>query len=529
MFASGSTSADSNSTLLYVEEARLLFFPLRRGCGWVRSIKSGSNRGTTYRIPAAEYAGHYHPEPTIMINSEKNAAAGFESKRGKRLMDRREMVKLSLAALAVGRAVDALAMPQTALDDKRSANQKMRFGLNYVPRRNWWYVWEDWDAKSVGEDLQAIADLGMDHIRVQCLWPYFQPGINYVSPVALKRLRELLDEAGKVKLDVEVTVLNGWLSGYFFLPPWLAPCASDSNAFVSPAAIEAQELLFQSITDAIGNHEYFLGFDLGNEINSLQHSEGNRTTLTQADQWASRMLATTERLVPGKLHVNGVDHQPWFGDCGFSRHCLSGTGSVTTMHCYAYWTGALKRYRYDDTGNLHLLEYMIELAKAYQDDPNRQVWVEEVGTSKEWMPDDYIPEYLNRLLTNAASCGNVWGFTWWCSHDIDPSMKGFQSLEYSLGVLDSNNRVKPAGKAFAKLAQEMRENPPSPLARQVALVISDQEFSQPGDSGGWSIAEQYLKLIADGVRPRILLASRLDDKTYQQRMGIKELIYAKCT
>src|SRR5450432_322706 len=91
-----------------------------------------------------------------------------------------------------------------------------RFGVNYTPSKHWWYSWLDWDQKSIAADLQAIAALGMDHIRIQCLWPIFQPNINYVSDTALQRLRALLDLADQAGLDVEVTVLDGWLSGFAF-------------------------------------------------------------------------------------------------------------------------------------------------------------------------------------------------------------------------------------------------------------------------------------------------------------------------
>jgi hypothetical protein len=89
-------------------------------------------------------------------------------------------------------------------------------------------------------------------------------------------------------------------------------------------------------------------------------------------------------------------------------------------------------------------------------------WVQEVGTSREWMPEEYIPEYATSLLRNAASCGNIWGFTWWCSHDIDPMIGGFLNLEYTLGVLDSKNQVKPIGKTIAKLAETIRHQTPEP-------------------------------------------------------------------
>lgn len=92
--------------------------------------------------------------------------------------------------------------------------RNIRFGVNYVPSKNWWYSWMDWDADSINRDLQAVGSLGMDHIRIHCLWPYFQPNSVYVSEMALDRLLQLLGLADAADLDVEITVFDGWLSGF---------------------------------------------------------------------------------------------------------------------------------------------------------------------------------------------------------------------------------------------------------------------------------------------------------------------------
>jgi endo-1,4-beta-mannosidase len=404
----------------------------------------------------------------------------------------------------------------------------MRFGLNYVPRKNWWYAWADWDGNSVADDFRAIADLGADHLRIQCLWPQFQPGIDYISPMALDRLHEMMDLAANAQLDVEVTVLDGWLSGYAFLPAWVSPLAADSayNIFTHPDVIQAEKRLFAALANTIGKHPRFLGFDLGNEIGVLPSLNGlnNKITPDQADRWATTMLNYCESIAPGKLHVNGADHSHWFSDFGFSRRHLATAGSATVLHCYAYWSGALELYRYDQDGNLHLLEYMVELAKAYQSDPGRMVWVEEVGTSNEWMPEDYLPEYATRLLSNAFECGNLWGFTWWCSHDIDPAMKGFLSLEYTLGLLDQKNRIKPIGKTIAKLAQELRRTPPSPIDRELAIVVPDQKPGVQSETRDYSILKQFISLLREGHRAAIVLESRSHDENHLRARGIKDLV-----
>ena len=41
-----------------------------------------------------------------------------------------------------------------------------RFGVNYTPSHNWWYCWNDWDADPIRRDLDAVAALGADHLRI---------------------------------------------------------------------------------------------------------------------------------------------------------------------------------------------------------------------------------------------------------------------------------------------------------------------------------------------------------------------------
>ena len=137
-----------------------------------------------------------------------------------------------------------------------------------------------------------------------------------------------------------------------------------------------------------------------------------------------------------------------------------------------------------------------------------------------------ISEYATTLLQNAAACQNVWSFTWWCSHDIDPAMKGFLSLEYTLGVLDQQNRVKLLGKTLSTLAEQWRKNPPGCAFSLRSAGNPDKGLSKTGDAADWSIAKQYMDLVSRGVPPAIVLQSRAGDKAYLKSRGIEELIEA---
>lgn len=433
-------------------------------------------------------------------------------------VSRRDFMKSSLIATSGATLISA--MPHAVGVQVKPTVSALRFGVNYIPRKNWLFCWEDWDKQSVADDLEAVRSLGMDHVRAHCLWPIFQPGINYVSERALDHVNDLMEAADRMDLDVELTVLSGWMSGSPYIPAWTAPLETNHNIFANPNVIEAEKLLFKKLADVVGQHKRFMGFDLGNEMSVLL-KRGNQITPDQATAWTNEMFAYLDSIAPGKFHVNGLDHTVWWTDIAFTRPLVANTGGASIVHSYPYFSGALKRYGYDGVGTLHLVEYNAELAYAYQKDLDRRVWVEELGTTSEWMPESYMPEYAKRVLHNAADTGTIWGFTWWCSHDIDPNFKGFRSLEYKLGLIDENNHVKPFGRSIAALAKELRSQTHSSPLRKTALVIPDSGLGQDPD---WTYATAFMNLVEKRQKPCIVMESRSKDEDYLRARGIAELI-----
>ena len=403
----------------------------------------------------------------------------------------------------------------------------VRFGVNYVPRSIWWYCWQDWDIHSIQEDLDAIAALGMDHIRVLCLWPMFQPGINWVSESCTTRMGELLDAADRAGLDVQVTVLNAWVSGFQFMPAWVAPLVlgrkgAQSNMFVDPDVFAAESFLFGKLAACCLPHRRFLGFDVGNELGVLMN-ESNPATQSQADDWSHRIFRVCSECAPEKFHVNGVDHEDWFSDFGFSRSTLATDGAATVVHCYSLFTGALARYGPMGIGTLHLPEYMIEFAYAYQTNLRRPIWVEEIGVSPDWVPADQMTSHVESLVRNSVETGKIWGVTWWCSHDINPTIHGFNKLEYTLGLLDQQNRPKPLGKTLARLATELRRNV-KVAPRETALSVPRHGLSPDPAKPDWTYANAFMKLRAAGIRPAIVLDDRAQGEEYLRSRGITKII-----
>lgn len=393
----------------------------------------------------------------------------------------------------------------------------LRFGVNYVPSNGWWYSWIDWDDLTFHNDFAAIAELGCDHIRIHCLWPVFQPNPRLVSETMLGRLARLLELANVAGLDVVVTVLNGWLSGFDFRPSWLD---DDANIFVDRAVIDAELDLLSAIADRIGTHERFLGFDVANEPSVLSTLTKNVTTRSEGDRWVAEILQHCERVAPAKLHSVGMDHLPWLrNDTPFGRPTLAQAGAVTPIHAWIYFTGALERYGETGTGTIHLPEYMLELAKAYHDDPGRQVWLQEYGVSREWVQDLSPEDFLERATMASVTVENLWGITWWCSHDIDRRLGGFIELEYDLGLLTVNNVVKPIGQRFHDVIHKIRSD-----RRGVATVRTTAVVLPDNLTPDLEFADVFFALIDKGIDPAIVLGSKATNKGYLKSRGISTLV-----
>lgn len=318
-----------------------------------------------------------------------------------------------------------------------------RFGANYTPSRNWWFCWNDWDAGSIQRDLDAIASLGADHLRLLLIWPYFQPNLTWVSPVHLDRLDQLLAMMGERNLDALITVFTGQLSGWFFLPPFIR---EDGGFFQNRKIRAAQELFLHQLSAVVRQHSNVIGFDLGNEINTCW------TAPTEAgDAWMKQMFAVIDAAAPGHLNVNGVDEQPWFETTTFSPAALIRDQPMPVMHCYPFWTGALKYGGPMDPPSVRLLAGMAALIRSYAGSQQKPVWAGEFNTCIEALDEKQQAEWLQRAVLAAIDEGVSW-FTYWDSHDVAPRFT-FNSVEYSLGLLTNDGRVKEQGHMFRQLAE----------------------------------------------------------------------------
>ncbi len=334
-----------------------------------------------------------------------------------------------------------------------------RFGVNYVPSRNWYFCWNDWRPDDIARDFDAIAAIGADHIRIMLVWPWFQPNPGFISRAHLDRLDGLMQMAAARQLDVLPAVFTGWLSGFAFKPAYL----ESEPFYAAPAWRTVQDRLLAELGLRLAAHANFLGLDIGNEINCAW-----KTHAAEGDAWMAKTFETMHRVAPGKVHVNGVDHQPWFGGDTFTPQALVAQQDIVSLHSWSFWAGAADFGGPLDEPYTRLPSALAALARAYGKAPTKPIWMQEFGVCDTEMPARDVEVWMDRAVESAIQTGVSW-FTWWCSHDVDRSL-AFHAFEYDLGLMDVNNRIKPRGQTFKRLADAYRGQ---------AVILPDRDLPEP--------------------------------------------------
>ncbi|MFI8879772.1 glycosyl hydrolase [Streptomyces sp. NPDC055243] len=401
-----------------------------------------------------------------------------------------------------------------------------RFGANYTPSQGWFHHWLDFDIDAVRADLDAIAGLGLDHIRVFPIWPYFQPNRTLIRPRAVEQLVALADAAAERGLDVNVDGLQGHLSSFDFLPAWTQTWHR-RNIFTDPDVVEGEIAYLRTLAAALADRPNFIGMTIGNEVNQFSagpHPDPDRITEDQAGEWLRRVLAACEEGAPGKLHLHAEYDAAWYqDDQPFTPAQAARLGGATAVHSWVF-NGTAQRHGREGVATAHHAAYMIELSKAWADDPRRPVWLQEVGAPAPLIPAEHAASFTEATVEAALDCADVWGVTWWCSHDVSRSLADFPELEYSLGLLTNEGRVKPGGEVLARLAKEWRGREYAPAVRSTAVVVDDSTSRRSACGPGGPVFEAFARLVADGVRPTTVLASRVGDSAHLAARGITEVV-----
>lgn len=408
-------------------------------------------------------------------------------------------------------------------------NVPLRFGANYTPRSQWMHAWMSLDLDEVRRDFGALAELGLDHLRIFPLWTVLQPNRTLIREEAVDDVRAVVDVAAEFGLDASVDVIQGHLSSFDFIPSWLFTW-HDKNMFTHPDALSGQAELVTRLGERLGGASNFLGFTLGNETNQFSaqtHPSPWPVTEAEAANWITTLLDAAHIAAPAQQHVHSEYDAAWYMDGhGFTPALASRLGDITTVHSWIF-NGTAQKYGGRSVASDRHAEYMIELARGFATDPAKPIWLQEVGAPSNCLTPEQTPDFLEATLRSVARTENLWGATWWCSHDVSRSLADFPELEYTLGLVDQNGEAKPIGRRFAELIPELRERRPAP-ARTLGIVVEVDEAETPISRGamspGGTIFQAWVDACEAGADPAIVTSIDAAKPEVLAARGITELV-----
>lgn len=385
----------------------------------------------------------------------------------------------------------------------------MRFGVNYTPSHGWFHSWLDFSPADTRRDLSAVASLGVDHIRLMPLWPLIQPNRGLIRQRALDDVATVVDIAGDLGLDVNVDALQGHLSSFDFVPAWLSSWHR-RNLFTDPEVVGSLVDYVRALTAAVADRPNLLGITLGNEVNQFAaapHPTPHPVTPAGASEWLRRLIAAARAEAPPEVLVTHAMYDAaWYDDTQpfEPRHAVE-HGDATITHSWVF-NGAAQAYGGLSRGSTRHAEYLCRLAAAWHTEPDRPVWLQEVGAPTNVVDDG--PQFLEETLRHVAAIDGLYGVTWWCSHDVGRELLDFPELEYDLGLFTSEGKIKPTGRRFAEMITRLRGGEVSIADTVLTLPLDDTVYGHRAAAGPRrEFYRAWLDAAGDGPGPRITLAS----------------------
>lgn len=408
-------------------------------------------------------------------------------------------------------------------------DQPLRFGANYTPATEWMHSWLSFSPDNVRRDFAGLAELGLDHVRLFPLWTVLQPNRTLIRQEAIDDVHTVVDIAAEFGMDASVDVVQGHLSSFDFIPSWLFTW-HDKNMFTHPQALSGQVELVSALGRSLAGASNFLGFTLGNETNQFSaknHPSPWPVTPDEAGNWLTALLDAAEQSAPGFPHVHSEYDAAWYMDGhGFTPAHAARLGAMTTVHSWIF-NGTAQRYGGRSVASDRHAEYMIEMARGFATQPDRPIWLQEIGAPANCLTPEETPDFLEATVRSAVRTENLWGVTWWCSHDVSRELADYPELEYTLGLLENGGGVKPIGQRFAEIIPELRERQPAP-ARNVGIVIPVDENEIPVSRGamspGGAIFQAWVDACAEGIDPAIVTSKDAENPAALAARGITELI-----
>ena len=340
-------------------------------------------------------------------------------------------------------------------------------GINYWPRRSAMYMWREFDAGEIREDMAHIAAMGFDTVRVFALAQDFLPAPMSVDARMVDRLVRVADAAEDAGLAVVPTLIVINMSGRMWWPAWMTDGKrGPADLYRDPVALSSQRLLVERCAQALRGHAALRALDLTNEIDDAQRPP----TREAGREWAATM-ADAARRAGADIPIQIGAHLPSLTTGNNMRvDDLAAVADEDIMHAYPLYSDAARSFLDPELvpfscaltaelagrGRRPLMQEF-GLCTAARGERARTITDDFLGAARAQYlaSEDEGAAYYSEVLRRLGEIGAAGAYAW-CYADYDARLFDRAPLdravrERTFGLVRPDGSEKPAVEVFRRL------------------------------------------------------------------------------
>jgi len=386
----------------------------------------------------------------------------------------------TLAALLPSTAAVEGPMPPVRLNGnyfQRNGRPFIPTGVHWVPAKAAMQWPMEWDPASVEADFRKMRELGVNTVRLDLVWAWFEPRPGDYNPAAFAQLDELVKLARRYEIYLQPSLFIGNEVGEAI---WDVPWRNGRHPHADPEMLRLETNLAAEFGRRYANETAIESWDLTDEP---PFWNAGKTTDAMAINW-TRLISGAIRRVDS-LHpiVVGTDAQD-IGHGPFRPDNILSEVDLLSVHPYPLYNPSL----FPDPLLAARTTYAAAFQVALSGGAGKPVMVQEMGASSAQQTPGRIALYLRANLYSALGAGAN-GFLLWCFTDAAPET--YQRIPYrraphetQFGLTTWDGHDRPSGtefRRFSKVIERLDLSGIEPAHGDAGIVVPFEWSKTYGD------------------------------------------------
>ena len=368
-------------------------------------------------------------------------------------------------------------------------------GVNWVPSiqgMQWPY---EWAPESIEADFAAMAGLGINFIRFDLVWSWFEPRPGQYNETAFKQFDAFIDLAHRYNLYLNPALFIGGEVGDAF---WDVPWRNGRHPHADPEMLHRQANHIAEFGRRYKDEPAIIAWDLTDE--PPYWIVGDSTTDPMASNWTRLLCQSLRETDPGHLIVCGNAAQE-IGRGPFRIDNIKDWVDFASVHPYPIY----EPFMYVEP----LLSTRVTYSAAYETKlclgGGKPVLMQEFGATSAMYSPERQGKYYRTMMYSALGAGSQ-GFIAWCATDAHPETQ-FNRAPYKrnphetqFGITDFERNPRPHGLemlSIRKVVDQMDLTGIEP-AKEEAAILVPHEWAHGSDYTQYGFPDNTLYQYAPG-------------------------------